>query len=149
IQVEDPRGTIVAYDRRDRRKRAAGLRVWIDDWTGHTRADVWLPNDSCYSFEAQGNQIRRSRDWPAPWAPASPITQDEVARTSLAMAEEPVDIGVWGQQWKEMGDPISNPYPVPLVEIVNRPSVAKWPDGESEIDDVIASQDRINEQLFN
>lgn len=149
IQVEDPRGTLVAYDQRDRRKRAAGLRVWIDEWTGKLRADVWLPDDACYSFIARGGQVPRSEDWPTPWEPAYPIDQDGVARVSLAMAEEPFDVGNWGAQWEPFGEPIPNPFSVPIVEIVNRPSVAKWPDGESEIDDVIAAQDRINELLFS
>lgn len=50
IAVEDPLETIVEYAPGDRRRRAAGLKLWKDEWTGRNRADVWLP-DAIYSFE--------------------------------------------------------------------------------------------------
>lgn len=42
IRVEDPTQMIVEYEPGDRTKRAAALKVWIDDWTGQMLANVYL-----------------------------------------------------------------------------------------------------------
>src|SRR5690606_38050895 len=62
---------------------------------------------------------------------------------------EPVEPFQWVQQWEEVGL-VKNPSgEIPLIPLVNRPSVLKRPDGESELEDVYLTQDRINEMLFN
>lgn len=43
ISVEHPLQTIVENEPGDRRKRAAGLKTWVDDWTGEVVARVYLP----------------------------------------------------------------------------------------------------------
>ena len=148
IQVEDPRGVIVDFDRRDRSKRIAGLRMWLDDWTGHVRADVWLP-DGCYQFTAHRSSVIRSRQWPQSWQPAAPIDDVGVVRSDMEMREEPIAFDQWHRQWTELGVVPNQTGQIPLIPVVNRPSVLKWPDGESELEDVYLTQDRINEMLFN
>jgi hypothetical protein len=52
IAVEDASQTIVGYEPGSNyRRRAAGLKVWRDDWTGKRRGNVYLP-DGIYKFEA-------------------------------------------------------------------------------------------------
>lgn len=148
IRVEDPRGVIVAYDAQDRHRRVAALRMWVDDWTGHIRADVWLP-DACYRFTTARTAVLASTQWPQVWQPAAPIDDLEVARWAQTRREEPVAFDSWHHQWTEV-DALPNRYGVvPFVELVNRPSIAMWPNGESELDDVYLVQDRINSTIFN
>ncbi|HLU95320.1 MAG TPA: phage portal protein [Thermobifida alba] len=148
-QIEDPRTTITERDPINRHKRAAGLRLWLDDWTGKVRADVWLP-DGCYRYIAKADQLHRSSLWPQPWQPAYPIDDVDVRRTDLLLREsDPADLVQWTRQWVEL-DVLPNPTrEIPIVPIVNYPTVLKQPDGESELDDVYLTQDRINEMLFN
>lgn len=148
IRVEDPRGVIIAYDPQDRHKRIAALRMWIDEWTGHVRADVWLP-DAVYQFLAPKPWVVASRQWPMAWQPAAPISDSEVAHWAQVRREEPVAFDQWDRQWTELGA-IPNPYgEIPFVDLVNRPSVSLVPNGESELDDVYLVQDRINSTIFN
>ena len=148
IQVEDPRTTITERDPLNRHRRAAGLRIWQDEWTGNVRADVWL-HDALYQYVSRKNQMLRSKLWPQSWQPAYPIDDVNVAYTDMVLREEPASLEQWSTQWEELGV-IPNPVrEIPLVPLVNRPSVLKQPDGESEIDDVYLTQDRINEMLFN
>lgn len=146
IQIEDPRTTIVEFDPIRRHRRVAGLRMWTDDWTGKVRADVWL-QDGCYQFAADA--VRPSKTWPESWSAAYPIDDRDVAYTDLLLREEPLEPFQWVQQWEEVGL-VKNPSgEIPLIPLVNRPSVLKRPDGESELEDVYLTQDRINEMLFN
>ena len=47
IAVEDALQTIVAYQPGSGfRVRAAGLKVWVDEWTGDFRANDWLQSDA-------------------------------------------------------------------------------------------------------
>ena len=43
ISVEHPLQTIVECQPGDRRTRAAGLKTWVDDWTGEVVARLYLP----------------------------------------------------------------------------------------------------------
>jgi hypothetical protein len=76
--VEHPSQAIVAYEPgTGRRRRAAGLKVWCDDWTGSTMATLYLPGE-LYKFwapkvaEGLGQKPRweprevRGERWPAP-----------------------------------------------------------------------------------
>jgi hypothetical protein len=40
---ETPRQVAVEHEQGSRRKLAAGLKLWRDDWTGNTRATLWTP----------------------------------------------------------------------------------------------------------
>ena len=51
ITAEDATQAIVAYRPGSRRQRAAGLKTWLDDWTGQFMATVYLP-DGLYKFQA-------------------------------------------------------------------------------------------------
>ena len=149
VQVEDPRTTITERDQRNRHRRAAGLRLWLDDWTGKVRADVWLP-EACFHYvaTAQG-QLATSTLWPQSWSPAYPINDTEVRYTDLVLREDPAASALqWLSQWTEVGFTPNPSGEIPLVPLINYPSVLKQPDGESELDDVYLTQDRINETLF-
>jgi Phage portal protein, SPP1 Gp6-like len=151
VQVEDPRTTITERDVQNRRKRAAGLRLWLDEWTNKVRADVYLP-DAVYQFETvkSSSTILTSKLWPQFWEPAYPIDDTLVRYTDLVLREDSAaSLLQWSYQWKEL-EALPNPSgEIPLVPLVNYPSVLKQPDGESELDDVYLTQDRINEMLFN
>lgn len=148
IQVEDPRTTLIAYDQRNRHRPVAALRLWIDEWTARTRADVHLP-DGCYQFSAGRPQVLRSRSWPAMWSPGYEIDQPDVAFTEMVMREDPIAFDQWHRQWTPL-DFIPNPHGViPFVEITNKPTGLKVADGTSDLANVYLSQDRINEGLFN
>lgn len=148
VQVEDPRGTYVEYDQMERHKRVAALRIWNDEWTDKVRADVWLP-DACYQWVGEKNTFRASQLWPPVWQPGYPIDDGDVRFIDTVSREDPApDLTQWYRQWAEIGT-VKNPYgEIPIVPLVNRQSTAGRL-GESEIDDVYSSQDRINAQLFN
>ncbi len=151
IEVVDPRMAMVEMDPSNRQRRAAGLRLWNDDWTGRIMADVWIDGDTCYHFAAKADMVLRSTLWPQSWQPAFPIDDRDVRRTSLVLSEEPAStLDEWCSNWMALGYDRERPRgDVPVVPLVNRPSTLKIPDGESEIDDVYLTQDRINEMLFN
>lgn len=44
ITLEDPQQTIVEYVSGDPSTIAAGLKLWVDDWTGMKRANLFLPD---------------------------------------------------------------------------------------------------------
>lgn len=91
ITFEHPTQAIVEYEPGSRRHRAAGLKVWRDDWTGQIMATLYLP-DAVYK-------------WQAPHRDGVPVGQ-------LRWTERTVD----GETW-----PARNPLgAVPLVEVANR-----------------------------
>lgn len=119
IAIEDPLQTIVGYQAGSGfRRRAAALKVWIDDMTGRRRANVYLP-DAIHKFEG----------------PADP-------------ADNPVGSVPEAARWQELPDElVENPLGVvPIVPLRNRPRLLV--EGESELADVVDTQDRINGQLF-
>lgn len=100
-----------------RRKKAAGLKVWCDDWTGRDMATLYLP-DEIYKFVAPKRNVAGSGVEPR-WEPRQ----------------------VKGEKW-----PAPNPLKeVPLTEIANNPRLLTG--GVSEIADLIPIQDRINKTL--
>ncbi|AGL13868.1 phage portal protein [Actinoplanes sp. N902-109] len=118
IYPEHPTQAIVAYEPgTSRRVRAAGLKVWRDDWTGHTMATLYLP-DRIYKYRSERAALAGEAyepDW---------------------QARE-----VRGEPW-----PAPNPLgDVPLVEIVNNPRMLSG--GVSEIADVVSIQDRIGKTI--
>lgn len=124
IAVEDASQTVVEHMPGNRRVRAAALKVWLDDWTGHQRANVYLP-DGIYKFEATSRDIRPRGEPP----------------TSTRVVESAA--------WSELEDEfVANPLGVvPIIPLVNRPDL--YGQGQSEIETVIPIQERINGTIFN
>jgi hypothetical protein len=101
----------------NRRERAAGLKVWDDDWTGEVHATLYLP-DGLYKFRTTRPQSGVMSDKPE-WKP---------------------------RQVKDESWPAPNPLGVvPLVELVNNPRLLTG--GVSELADVTDIQDRINKTI--
>jgi hypothetical protein len=121
IAVEDPMQTIVGYvPGTAYRKRAAALKVWKDDWTGMTRANVWLP-DGIYKFQR--------RDDSASDNPSGSTPKD--------------------RPWERLSedDFVANPWGVvSIVPLRNRPRLGC--EGESELSDIYRIQNQINGFLF-
>jgi hypothetical protein len=123
ITVEHPGQCFIAYENGTQRKRAAGLKSWIDEWTGDVRANLYLP-EGIYKF-----QSKRA------------ITLNEY-RTESGRDRR---LDVLGAMWKPLddGDFVPNPLGVvPLVEFRNRPRLLGT--GRSEFSDVISGQKQIN-----
>jgi len=118
IWIEHPSQAIVEYvPGSNRRKRAAGLKLWVDDWTGRLAATLFLP-DWVWKFDTampKHGVIAES----VIWAPRSVPGEDWPARNTLGA--------------------------VPLVELANNPRLLSG--GVSEISDVIDVQDRINKTM--
>jgi hypothetical protein len=93
IYPEHPTQATVAYEPGSgRRRRAAGLKVWQDDWTGKQMATLYLP-DRIYKYEA-------------PKPPAGPTVDPRWEPRRVT-----------GESW-----PARNPLgEVPLVEVANNP----------------------------
>jgi hypothetical protein len=116
--AEHPSQAIVAYvPGTGRRQRAAGLKVWADDWADLWNATLYLP-DAVYKFQAPRPQFSTAGVKPD-WTPRA----------------------VRGEPW-----PAPNPLAVvPLIELANNPRLLTG--GTSEIADVVAVQDRICKTL--
>jgi hypothetical protein len=118
LYAEHPSQAVVEYEPGSgRRRRAAGLKVWQDDWTGLLMATLYL-RDGLYKFQAEnktlGLDVTHIR-----WRPRQ----------------------VAGEPW-----PAPNPLgEVPLVELANNPRLLTG--GVSELADVTAVQDRICKTL--
>lgn len=149
LQIEDPRMAMVEFDPSNRQKRIAGLRLYYNDFFGRVFAEVWFP-DRCFYYSSQVECLPRSELWPQAWQPPFPINDSEVSRTTLTLRESDAKaIDAWQNTW-EFEREEANPFgAVPIVPIVNKPSSLKTPDGESEIEDVYLTQERINGMLFN
>jgi hypothetical protein len=118
IYAEHPTQATVEYQPGSgRRTRAAGLKVWQDDWTEQLMATLYLP-DAIYKFQAPAPKFGAAVTDPA-WKPRE----------------------VRGERW-----PAPNPLgEVPLVEVANNPRMLTG--GVSELADVISIQDRVNKTL--
>ena len=118
IYVEHSTQAVVEYvPGTNRRERAAGLKVWDDDWTGDVHATLYLPG-GLFKF--------RTRRPPSGVLPDSP---------------EWLPREVPGEEWG-----VENPLGVvPLVELPNNPRLLTG--GVSELADVVDVQDRINKTI--
>jgi hypothetical protein len=120
---ETPRQVAVEHAQGNRRQLAAGLKLWRDDWTGNTRATLWLPDGKRHfttksdapSFVLRANELR---SWDAL---ALPNTDDGFEANPLGV--------------------------VPLVPFINRRN--RRPEGFAEHEDVLSIQNRINLSLIN
>lgn len=120
IAVEDPLQTIVAYEPGSNyRRRAAAVKVWLDDLTGTRRANVYLP-DAIHKFEAQAT---------VPSSTPTPEDQSRIAWAELETKRVPNPSGV-----------------VPIIPLRNHPRLLT--EGESELEDVVLIQGQINSFLF-
>lgn len=148
-RADDPRMAIVCFDPANRHRRVAGLRLWHDDWTDTVRADVWL-TDAVYRFISRTSAVRALNTWPSPWQPVFPIDEATVRYDKVFNREESAaTFSEWYSQWIEL-DLSRNPSgEIPLVPLINQPSTLAITDGESELDDVYPTQNRINELLFD
>lgn len=105
----------------NRRERAAGLKVWDDDWTQEIHAVLQLP-DRIYKFKA-----------PRPSSGSTPANLQWSER--LVEKEQPN-----GQRKNPLGV-------VSLVEVPNNPRLLTG--GVSELYDLTDKQDRVNKTLFD
>jgi hypothetical protein len=124
VWIEHGSQAIVAYEPgSNRREYAAGLKVWLDDWTGEHHATLFLP-DFIYKFKAPGGR-------------SNVVTTGTRLRWEerTVRGEQPN-----GQRRNLMGE-------VPLVEIPNNPRLLTG--GVSELYDLTDIQDRINKTLFD
>lgn len=125
ITIEDPLNCIVELDPRDRRKRRAALKRWIDD-DGHLVLYVYLPTTI--------HTYRSTAVWQQPSDALSVV--DPYSR----MFDDYRMPGTSGL--------LENPIPntlgvVPVVPITNRPR-PRYPLGVSEIEYISSNQDAIN-----
>jgi len=146
ITVEDPSQVVVAYSSENRRKRAAALRLWIDD-DGVEMATVYLP-DAIYKYRARNGSGLNESIWRAeqeqlqarPYGGAGPAWGPLVFLPSYLN----VDTSRWvprevpGEVW-----PLPNPLGVvPVVPLTNRPRLLG--PGQSEIQQTVPLQDAGN-----
>ena len=120
IYIEHAAQAIVAYEPgSNRRRKAAGLKLWVDDWTGLLCATLDL-GDWLYKFQAP--------------SPAADVVVDPLTVVWERRA-------VAGEDW-----PVRNPLgEVALTELPNNPRLLTG--GVSEIADVIDVQDRLNKTI--
>lgn len=122
IAVEDPLQTIVGYEGGSNyRRRECALKVWLDEFSGKRRANVYLP-EGIYKYEAASDvptyivpNVRQAIE--IPWAPIAE-----------GFVENPLQ-GV-----------------IPIVPLRNRPRLLA--EGESELEDVYRIQGQINGFVF-
>ncbi|WP_228973389.1 phage portal protein [Streptomyces sp. DH12] len=119
---ETPRQVAVEHVQGSRRKLAAGLKLWRDDWTGNTRATLWTPTETHHFTTRSEYPVFTGRGFrPGSW--------DAMALPNARDGREPNDLGV-----------------VPLVPFINRRS--RRPAGFAEHEDVLSNQNRINLSLI-
>jgi hypothetical protein len=120
ITAEDITQAVVAYEPGSRRRRRAGLKTFVDDWSGDLMATLFLDG---FLFKYRAPQPKTGLS-----APGGPRWE----RREVA-----------GEPW-----PAPNVLDVvPLVEIQNRPDLLG--EAHSEIEDVLDVQDRINKTLID
>lgn len=131
VYIEHPSQAIVEFEPgSNRRERAAGLKAWVDDWTGLVNATLYLPD---YIFKFQAKNPQTSSQF---FGAEQPTAQELFTLTQQWDRRE-----VKGEEW-----PARNPFgEVPLIESPNNPRLLTG--GVSEIADLIDVQDRICKTL--
>lgn len=120
---ETPRQVVVEHAQGSRRKLAAGLKMWRDDWTGQTRATLWTP-ETVYGFVTKSQAPVFSGN------SASLRGWDAVALPNSRDTEFPNDLKA-----------------VPLVPFINRRN--RRLQGFAEHEDILSVQQRITLSLIN
>ncbi|MFI8084372.1 phage portal protein [Kitasatospora sp. NPDC086009] len=123
ITHETPRQFAVEYEPGSRRRLAAALKLWRDDWTNTTRATLWLPDRIHYFSTRREN-------------PAFALLRSELRAwepMSLPNASDGTAPNLFGQ--------------VPAVDFTNRRN--RCLTGMAEHEDILPIQDRINLSLIN
>lgn len=126
IAVEDASQTIVGYEPGSNyKRRAAALKMWVDDWTGKRRANVYL-RDGIYKFEA-------------------PVSDSEKPSLMSTVRNALTDDR---PRWKELENEfVQNRFDVvPIIALRNRPRLLS--EGTSELADVYHVQNGINGFIF-
>ena len=77
IAIEDPQQCWVEYVPGDPRRRAAGIKTWVDDWTGTTKANLYLPG-RLHFFEWVDRQGQ-----PAGWYERQPAERNRLGVVPL------------------------------------------------------------------
>jgi hypothetical protein len=127
IYVEHPTQCIVEHvPGTNRRVAAAGLKCWVDDWTGEVHATLYLPN-GIYKYKT--NPVQKGN--------LSDVSSELLASKINLVAPEWFKRETAGETW-----PAKNPTGVvPLFESPNNPRLLTG--GRSELEDVTDVQDRI------
>jgi hypothetical protein len=137
LTIEDPLDSIVEPDMKDRRKRRAALKRWIED-DGTLVVVVYLP-DAVYKYKTTQRWAREYQAWD--WG-QPPLEPGEWTDNSLKLWT-----AAGFAPYQPAGDdewPLPNPLKVvPLVELPNRPRL-KPGTGRSEVKDVMSNQDAVN-----
>jgi Phage portal protein, SPP1 Gp6-like len=129
IWAEHPNQCIVEHvPGSNRRERAAGLKAWIDEWTGMVYATLYLPN-TIWKFQAKD-------------AEASMNSETPPGERQLNLLQQQWDPRyVKGEAW-----PARNPLGVvSMIESPNNPRLLHG--GRSELSDVTDIQDRISKTI--
>lgn len=121
VWVEHPSQCIVEYEPGwGRNKAAAGLKLWVDDWTGRLCATLYLP-EGIYKYESEQK------------------SQSLVLSAATNVRWRPRE--VTGEEWGS-----ANPMgEVTLVELPNNPRLLSG--GVSELADLTDIQDRVNKTI--
>jgi len=136
ITIEDALDATVELDPKNRRKRLAGLKRWLDE-EDRLVAVVYLP-EGVFKFRTK-----------KPWRDPFPRWWWQSGRTDLEPGEW-TDSNLWTQaafeRYQPPGDldwPLSNRTGVvPLIPLPNRPRLRG--DGQSEIQPIRSNQDAVN-----
>lgn len=128
IAVEDPSQCIVEHEPGSRHRRRAALKLYLDEWTGETHGDLFL--------RATANQqagLYRFRHTKQGWQPM-PGLFDQFEPNPGGWDGIPVV-------------PLVNRARLAHTKLVNRRQLLHG--GDSDLSDVTAIQDRINETILN
>lgn len=123
IAVEDPSQCIVELEPGSMHRRRAALKTYVDEWTGGTIAELYLPGE-LWRFYRRGPG--------AGWAPMP--GDDEFETTPPGYDGIPIV-------------PLVNRPRLAYTKLITRLQLMHG--GESDLADAIAIQDRINETILN
>jgi hypothetical protein len=127
--IEHPSQVIVEHvPGSNRRERKAGIKAWVDDWTGYVYANLWLDDGRIYKFQTKD---------PRPQLVDEPEYFKQLERLSGQWQRRQVGKEVWGMR--------TGLDFVPIIESPNNPRLLIG--GQSEIYDVTCIQDRVNKTI--
>ena len=132
ISIEDPEQMVVARRQRPPYDVIAALKVWVDEWDGRERAELYLP-DEVHRF--------RRRNAPSQTTPRGGPTGLWIPPVVVGMGNE------WVADTYDNGEgSIRNGYgAVPVVELANRARLLREP--QSDLVDIAPLQDASDKLL--